>query len=757
MGTPGTATDRRALATAALAACPDHLLLVTRDGQILDGQRSLDGPDLPGLRAGLSGDSLQSAFDRADAALLVELVAQALDSDDIVEGEIGGDSSPLHAVDVRIAAAGTDRALVLLRDISRLRIAERALRDERSASHHAGLALAVEQSPVGVMITDAEGRIEHVNPRFSETTGFAAHEVIGHTPRVISSGTHPPEFYRGIWTTLQSGGTWRGEICNRRKNGTLFWAAMSASPVLDGTGQLRHFVAVIEDITDRRLARQQHAMILRAALDGFWILDGATHIVEANDAYGRLSLYSPDELPGRCAEELVAAEDIERLRAGLARAAADGADRFEVRHRRRDGTLFDAEMGVQYTDMHGGRYACFVADVTERNRVSHLLETANMELEARVDERTRALVQANAQLRLSEFSLEHAPVGAVWADRDGRLLRANAVAARILERDAGALNDCRVADLDVSPAARDRWIAHRTAGRSGQARTFEANWQRRDGDTVPVEIAARWMEFDGQDYWIAFIQDLTERRLAQRQQLRAQRLESIGTLAGGVAHDLNNMIAPIVMGIETLGDNPAVDRETLETMATSARHAQDVLRQLLTFARGRDGERMPVSLTGLIDELEAMVRHTFPKRIAFTRSGSATRDFVMGNATQLHQVLLNLCVNARDAMKKGGSLTLAVDDVAPEALAGDVAGALAQTYLAIRVEDTGDGIPPEVLDRIFDPFFTTKGPDLGTGLGLSTALGIVRSHGGALRVSSTPGTGTAFTVYLPAVDPSSVS
>ena len=752
MGTPGTTADPGALAAAALAACPDNLLLVTRDGLILDGQRSLDGPDLPGLRPDLRGGSLQSAFDSADAALLLQLIAQALDSDDIVEGEIAGGSSAAYALDVRIAAAGADRALVLLRDVSRLRVAERALRDERSASHHAGLAFAVEQSPVSVMITDADGRIEYVNPRFSETTGFAAHEVIGNRPSVLHSGVHPPEFYRGIWETLRAGGTWRGEICDRRKNGTVFWQSMSASPVLDGTGQVRHFVSVMEDITQRRLASQQHAMILRAALDGFWILDGATRVVEVNEAYGRLSLYSPDELPGHCAEELVAPDDVERLREGLASAAAGGADRFEIRHRRRDGSLFEAEMGVQYTDMHGGRYACFVSDVTERNRARRLLETANIELEARVAERTRALVQANAQLRLSEFSLEHAPVGAVWADREGRLLRANAVATGILGREAGTVSGCRVADLDVSPAAHDRWIALRAASQSGQAQTFEADWRRAGAETVPVEIAARWMEFDGQEYWIAFIQDLTERRLAQRLQLRTQRLESIGTLAGGVAHDLNNMLAPIMMGIEVLGDDPAVDRETLETMATSARRAQDVLRQLLTFARGRDGERMSVSLTSLIDELEAMVRHTFPKNIALKRSGSAARDVVVGNATQLHQVLLNLCVNARDAMKKGGSLTMAIDEVPPEALAGEITGAVPRAYLAIRVEDTGDGIPPDVLDRIFDPFFTTKGPDLGTGLGLSTALGIVRSHGGLLKVSSTPGEGTAFTVYLPAAD-----
>lgn len=751
-----TEPGQGSLAAAALTACPDTLLLVRRDGHIVGGQRPLDGPDIPGLRPGPSIRSLQNAFDDEDAALLIAMVNQALDSDDIVEGETRGSPPAGQALEARVTPIGADQALVLLRDITRLRSVERELKDERSGHRHVGLAFAVEQSPVGVMITDAQGHIEYVNPKFSETTGFAAHEVIGKTPDVLRSGVHPPEFYRDLWNTLLAGGTWRGETCNRRKNGTTFWESMSASPVIDATGRISHFVAVKEDITLRRLANQQHAMILRAALDGFWILDGHHRVIEVNDAYSRISLYAPEDVRGRSAEDFVAAEDVDGLRAGLATAAASGADRFEIRHRRLDGSLFEAEMGVQYSDTNGGRFACFVSDVTERNRARRGLETANSALEARVRERTLALEHANAQLRLSEFSLEHAPVGALWADRHGRVLRVNAAAARILGREAGELTGLHVTDFEAvadsarAPSPEDRWSALRIAGLSGHGQTFEIDWRRADAETVPVSVAARWLEFDGQEYWVAFVQDLTAQRLAQRQQLRTQRLQSIGTLAGGIAHDLNNMLAPIVMGIDLLQDDPAVDRKTLDTIASSARYATDVVRQLLTFARGRDGERTRVSLSGLVDELASMIRHSFPKNIVIQRVGTTTLDVVEGNATQLHQVLLNLCVNARDAMQEGGTLTLAIEQLPPAALAGEARGPLPSAFLSIRVEDTGHGIPPDVVDRIFDPFFTTKGPDVGTGLGLSTALGIVHSHGGVLKVSSTPGVGTTFAVCLPA-------
>jgi two-component system, cell cycle sensor histidine kinase and response regulator CckA len=245
--------------------------------------------------------------------------------------------------------------------------------------------------------------------------------------------------------------------------------------------------------------------------------------------------------------------------------------------------------------------------------------------------------------------------------------------------------------------------------------------------------------------------DITERKEVQQQVLRAQRLESLGTLAGGVAHDLNNALAPILMATELLrlqfGQTGASHLDVIEG---SARRGAGMVRQLLTFARGSDGERLILQPRKLFAEMEKLIRGTFPKNIHLKTEFPKQLPSVIGDPTQLHQVLLNLCVNARDAMPKGGLLTLKAGAVEIDHVyAAAVPDAKPGRYVVWRVEDTGTGIPSVVLDRIFEPFFTTKG-EKGTGLGLSTVIGIVKSHNGFVRVYSATERGTTFAVYLPA-------
>lgn len=247
--------------------------------------------------------------------------------------------------------------------------------------------------------------------------------------------------------------------------------------------------------------------------------------------------------------------------------------------------------------------------------------------------------------------------------------------------------------------------------------------------------------------------DVTDRRQLEQQFYRAQRLESIGTLAGGIAHDLNNVLQPIILANEILYDRATDDdtRDLLGKVGESARRGAEMVRQVLSFARGQDGRRVEVPVGPLIDDVMQIARDTLPKNIAISASVEDGLPPLVGDPTQFHQVLLNLCVNARDAMPGGGRLRLRASQVrlpSPgEPLLRDAA---AGTYVVLEVEDSGIGIPPGEIDRIFDPFFTTKAPGKGTGLGLSTSLTIVRNHGGQIRVHSEPGRGTRFRVYLPA-------
>jgi two-component system, cell cycle sensor histidine kinase and response regulator CckA len=249
---------------------------------------------------------------------------------------------------------------------------------------------------------------------------------------------------------------------------------------------------------------------------------------------------------------------------------------------------------------------------------------------------------------------------------------------------------------------------------------------------------------------VVVLHDITQRRKAEQQLLRVQRLESIGTLAGGVAHDLNNTLAPILMVTGLLRVKYPKSMELIDTVEASAKHGADMVRQLLTFAKGAEGARLLIQPRDLLTEMEKIIRGTFPKNIRLRTSYANELHPILGDAIQLHQVLLNLCVNARDAMPKGGTLTLKVEPMELGAAShSSVAEARPGRYVVCHVSDTGTGIPPEILERIFEPFFTTKGPDQGTGLGLSTVIGIVKSHDGFVRVHSEPGHGSTFSIYLP--------
>jgi len=247
--------------------------------------------------------------------------------------------------------------------------------------------------------------------------------------------------------------------------------------------------------------------------------------------------------------------------------------------------------------------------------------------------------------------------------------------------------------------------------------------------------------------------DITEKKKMETQFLRAQRMESIGTLAGGIAHDLNNVLAPILMAIDMLRTLVHDDegQHLLNMLHGSAQRGAELVGQVLSFARGVEGKRIPVNPLQILRDISKIVRDTFPKNIEFTLTPPSDLWMVTGDPTQLHQVLMNLSVNARDAMPNGGRLSVTLENVViDEVFAGMNPESKPGAYVMINVTDTGMGIPSALLDKIFEPFFTTKELGKGTGLGLSTTLAIVKSHGGFIKVCSEHGRGSEFKVYLPA-------
>lgn len=282
---------------------------------------------------------------------------------------------------------------------------------------------------------------------------------------------------------------------------------------------------------------------------------------------------------------------------------------------------------------------------------------------------------------------------------------------------------------------------------------------QRTADGRDIIMESRWSlvrDSEGKPKSFLIINsDVTEKKKLESHFLRAQRMESIGTLAGGIAHDLNNVLTPILMSLKLLRDYEDVPPDLVDTLETSAHRGASIVQQVLSFARGVEGERTILQVKHPLNEVIKIAKDIFPPVIQI--KSKIERDLwpVEGDATQLHQVLMNLFVNARDAMPHGGRLQVEADNVQlDENYARMQPDAKAGAYVVISVSDTGSGIPPALLSKIFEPFFTTKAVGKGTGLGLSTAIGIVRSHGGFLTVYSEVGKGTCFKVYLPAAESS---
>jgi PAS domain S-box-containing protein len=306
-----------------------------------------------------------------------------------------------------------------------------------------------------------------------------------------------------------------------------------------------------------------------------------------------------------------------------------------------------------------------------------------------------------------------------------------------------------LAAMDVATVAAGRAQVERDGEWEG-----EITLRTRDGSDLV--IASRWTlvrDASGAPAGVLAIEtDITARKQAEARYLRAQRMESMGTLAGGIAHDFNNVLTPIAMSIDILreGITDPGSLEILDTIETSTRRGADLVRQVMTFARGMEGNRALVGIGRLLLDAAELARASLPPAIVVTTAFDGDVAPVFGAPTQLHQVLLNLVLNARDAMPAGGALTLAARNIrfdAPHPGMGP--RARPGPYVALEVRDTGRGIPPEIQGRVFDPFFTTKAIGAGSGLGLSIVQAIVRSHAGFVTLASEEGTGTTVTVHLP--------
>jgi PAS domain S-box-containing protein len=692
-----------------------------------------------------------------------------------------GREVPLEIGLVPVRLADRDFVLSSIIDISARKRAEYELQ---------WLSAAVEQGPTGVMMTDTGGKITYVNARFSQITGYAPEEVLGRRPSILKSGETPPGLYQDLWSTILAGRVWRGEIQNRRKDGSLYWHAILISPLRDSKGVITHFLALQEDVTERKHAEEvavertrlaelgagvgvaltrepdlrralqlcTEALVrhLDTAFARIWTLDPGGTVLELQASAG---LYT--RLDGTHARVPVGAKKIGLIaaerRPHLTNAVLGDPRVSEQEWARREGMVAFAGYPLLVQGDLVGVVALFarhplsqfvlqalesVADIIavgiRRNQAENALRVSEQRLRTLFETVNLIVLALDANgrveyvnpyfLRLTSYAPEEV-IGASWIERflpERQRSQMQAVFLELIDRDVHP----HYTNPIVTKAGEERMISwHNTVLRDHRGRARGT---------------------------LSIGEDVTEHARLEEQFRQAQKMEAVGRLAGGVAHDFNNVLTAIFGYVELLKDGVAADsagREDLDEIRKAADRAAGLTRQLLAFSRQQVLQPVVLNPNLLIDELQKMLRRVIGEDIRLQLDLAADAGNVRVDPGQLQQVLVNLVVNARDAMPKGGTLRIATANVElPPEYGTPPQAVRAGPYVQLSVTDSGVGMSRDVMTRIFEPFFTTKEKGKGTGLGLSTVYGIVKQSDGYIWADSMPGRGTTFSVALPRVD-----
>lgn len=714
-----------------LNAIPDLMFRIRRDGTFLDFKAE-HARDLAAPPAKIIGRKVVDILPPSVANLTMQHIRLALETGERQIYEYDLDVSDKHGrYETRMVVSGRDEVLSMVRDVTDRR---------RSEEQLLKLSGAVAQTADSVMILNKAGVIEYVNPAFEQLTGYRRDEAVGkRPPDILDSGKHDKSFYASIDKTLATGESVRVEFINRKKSGEVYCQATTITPIRDSEGDIVNFVSTGRDVTARVAAHDALRASERRLSDMINFLPDATFAI---DRQGRVIAWN------RAMEAM----------SGVKASAIMGKSNHE------------------YALPFYGKRRPVLIDIV-------LTPNADVEKEYKYVERVKDTLIAEVEpSALKNTGICLWVIAAPLYDADGNVVGAIESLRDITEREHSQATIRKLAAFPqhnpnpvlefasdgtliyFNRAAKEKALVlgqedpvHLVPGNVKEiVRTCLASGKPKQGLEVTIGgQTIRWAFCPVPDSPSvhAYAHDITDRLELESQLRQLQKMEAVGRLAGGVAHDFNNILTAILGYSSMLLQEKKLDGDTAEQLkeiAKAADRASHLTRQLLTFSRKQAMQPKALNLNAVLRGISPMLRRLINESIMLEIAESAELPPVFADEAMMEQVILNLAVNARDAMPKGGRISVATSAVElTEAQASHNPEARAGSFVCLAVHDTGCGMSPSVQAQIFEPFFTTKQPGEGTGLGLATVYGVVKQHNGWVEVHSEPSKGALFKVFIP--------
>ncbi len=621
------------------------------------------------------------------------------------------------------------------------------------------LSAATEQSPTSIIITNPDGNIEYANPKFCKLTGYSFQEVIGKNPRFLQSGEMKKKEYIKLWKTILSGKTWRGEFHNKKKNGELFWENAAISPILNEQREISNFIAVKEDITLRKqseAALKKESTFLESLTTStpgaIAVLDPQSRVIKSNQNFYNLFGYAEEETIGKNINDLIVPENFVKEAKSLCEysylKSFKGIQTETVR-KHKNGSLINVSIMGSDITIDGefvGIYAIYL-DISKRTQAEEKFRDGEKRFRSLVESATDAIIIC-----------DHAGKITVWNNGAQKIFGYSA--DEIIGKPATEL----MPEFYRPQHANGMHQFLKSGKEKHAGETLNVEGLKKNGDVFPLELTLSNWKTHGKIFMAAIIRDISQRmkvneekNILEEQLRRSQKLETIGTMAGGIAHDFNNILTPILgytdMAVIELADSEQELKHNLSRVLEGAHRAKDLIEQILLFSKQIEKERNPFSMQLIVNEAIQLLRSTIPSTVQIIHNIDSDCGKILADATQIHQVIVNLCTNAWHAMEKnGGTLTIKLKQVeVNSSLTKQHPNLTEAGYVCLTIKDTGHGMDTATASRIFEPFFTTKAVDKGTGLGLSVVHGIIQNHQGDIVVESKLGAGTQFHVYLPVI------